>query len=205
MSIRLLGCFAILAVAAGVASAEEFRPLFDGKSLDGWHIIGGGEWKVVDGAIVGTNVASEGRHGHLVTNDQYGDFSVRCQFQALKGNSGLYFRIEKIDGPVGVKGFQAEIDAANDIGGLYETFGRAWVVQPKPDDVKKYFKPGDWNEMTVTAKGKNVTVEVNGVKTAELQDDPGRLTGYIAFQIHGGQDVEVHLKDIEIRGEPLQP
>ena len=194
----------ILSLAGGIASAEDFRPLFDGKSLDGWHQIGGGQWKVEDGAIVGTNVASEGRHGHLVTDDQYGDFTIRCKFKSLKGNSGLYFRIEKIDGPVGVKGFQAEIDAANDIGGLYETFGRAWVIKPQPDEVRKYFKPGDWNEMTVTAKGKNVTVEVNGVKTAELRDDPGRLTGFIAFQVHGGQDVDVLLKDIEIIGEPLQ-
>ncbi len=63
--------------------------------------------------------------------------------------------------------------------------------------------PGDWNEMTVTAKGKNVTVEVNGVKTAELKDDPGRLSGFIAFQIHGGQDIDVQLKDIEIDGQPV--
>jgi hypothetical protein len=192
-------------VGAVTAAEPEFRPLFDGRTLKGWHVIGGGEWKVVDGEIRGQNVASEPKHGHLVTDHPYGDFTVRLKFKAVSGNSGLYFRIEKVPGDVGVKGFQAEIDAAQDIGGLYETHGRAWVVKPTAEQVKAYFRPGEWNEMTVTARGKEVTVTVNGVVTAELKDDPGRQTGYLALQLHGGQDCEAWFKEIEIAGEPLKP
>lgn len=199
-----LSLIALLLTLSLSAEEPKFRPLFDGKTLSGWHTIPGGEWKVEEGAIVGHSAAKEPRHGHLVTNDQYGDFTVRLKYKAIKGNSGLYFRIEKVKGDVGVKGFQAEIDPANDIGGLYETHGRAWVVKPTADEVKKYFKPGDWNEMTVTAQGRSVTVTVNGVQTAELKDDPGRTGGYIALQLHGGQDMEVMFKDIEISGEPLE-
>ena len=72
-----------------------------------------------------------------------------------------------------MKGFQAEIDPEKDAGGLYETSGRAWVVQPKPEDVKKWFKPGQWNEMSVVAIGRHVVVQVNGRTSAELIDDPG--------------------------------
>ena len=50
----------------------------------------------------------------------------------------------------------------------------------------------------------NVTVTVNGTKTAELKDDPGRLAGYIAVQLHGGQDMHILFKAIEIIGEPLE-
>jgi hypothetical protein len=199
----IIFCSALLAASSAGAEEPKFRPLFDGKSLEGWHTIPGGEWKVEDGVIVGRNKASEPRHGHLVSDEQYGDFTVRLKFKSIRGNSGLYFRIEKVPGDVGVKGFQAEIDPANDIGGLYETHGRAWVVKPTPEEVKKYFKPGDWNEMTVDAQGKNITVTVNGVKTAELKGDPGRTTGYLALQLHGGQDVEVYFKDLEIAGKPL--
>jgi hypothetical protein len=194
----LLPCALVLA-----AENEDFRPLFNGKDLSGWHAIAG-TWIVEDGVIIGTNTADKAKHGHLFTAEQYGDFTIRCQFKAIKGNSGLYFRVEKTPGDVGIKGFQAEIDAANDIGGLYETSGRAWVVQPKPEEVKKYFKPGDWNEMTVSAKDGNVIVLVNGVKTAELKDDKGSRTGFIAFQVHGGQDVEVQIKDVTIQGEPVK-
>jgi hypothetical protein len=98
---------ALLAYAAAATAGEPaFRPLWDGKSLDAWHTIPGGEWKIEEGAIVGRNVASDPRHGHLVTDGQYGDFTIRLKFKAINGNSGLYFRIEKVPGDVGVKGFQ---------------------------------------------------------------------------------------------------
>ena len=59
-----LSVAALFLVAASTLQAEEpkFRPLFDGKSLAGWHKIGGGEWKVVDGEIHGKNVASQPKH-----------------------------------------------------------------------------------------------------------------------------------------------
>ena len=95
----------------------------------------------------------------------------------------------------------AEIDPDQDAGGLYETNGRSWVSQPKPEDVKRWFKPGQWNEMTVSARGGHIVVHVNGIKTAELKDDPGRREGKLALQVHGGQDCEVWFKDIEITTE----
>ena len=52
--------------------------------------------------------------------------------------------------------------------------------------------------MTVTALGRNVTVHVNGVRSAALVNDPGRTEGRFALQVHGGQDCEVLFKDIEI-------
>jgi len=52
--------------------------------------------------------------------------------------------------------------------------------------------------MTVAAHGRRITVHVNGIRTAELFDDPGRLKGVLAMQVHGGQDVDVWFKDLEI-------
>jgi hypothetical protein len=177
---------------------SEWTPLLDGKTLSGWHALPGGKWEVKDGILVGTSQASEPRHGLLVSDQRYKDFTVRLKFKALKGNSGLYFRSDPVNNPVGVYGFQAEIAEANDIGGLYETGGRAWVLQPKPEEVKKYFKPGEWNQMTVSAHGRRIVVDVNGTKTAELKDDPGRLEGYLALQLHGGMEMHVEFKDIEM-------
>lgn len=176
---------------------SRWRPLWDGKTLRGWEKAGGGDWKIEDGALHGTSTQAEPRHGHLITTRQYGDFAVRLKYLARQGNSGLYFRVEK-GGSAGVKGFQAEIDPEKDTGGLYETDGRAWVVQPKPEDVKKWHKPGEWNEMSVVALGRRVVVQVNGQKTAELLNDPGRARGFIALQLHGGQDMDVLFRDLEI-------
>jgi hypothetical protein len=173
-------------------------PLFNGRSLDEWHTLPGGKWQVQDGVIVGTSSKDEKRHGLLVSNRRFGDFTARLKFKVLKGNSGFYFRADEVESAVGVHGFQAEIDAKNDIGGLYETGGRAWVVKPSPEEVKKYFKPQQWNQMTVSAHGRRIVVHVNGYKTAELKNDLGRLEGHLALQLHGSKDMNVMFKDIEM-------
>jgi hypothetical protein len=183
---------------ASAAEAERWQPLWDGRTFNGWHITGKAEFTIMDGAIRGRQVKEEKEYGHLVSDNVYKDFTIRLKFKAVKGNSGLYFRTEE-KGFSGISGFQAEIDAQNDVGGLYETNGRAWVVQPKAEDVKRWFKPGEWNEMTVTAKGRDIVVTVNGHKTAELSNDPGRTEGKFALQVHGSQDVEVWFKDIELK------
>lgn len=191
--------FAFLVCASFAFSlfAAKWQPLWDGKTLQGWHTIGSGKWEVVDGAIHGTHEKSNKVFGHLVTDKTYKDFTARLKFKCLKGNSGFYFRIEE-KGASGVSGFQAEVADKNDVGGLYETNGRAWVSKPTPEEVATWFKPGEWNQMTVSAHGGNIVVTVNGKKSAELKDDPGRAEGKIALQIHANLDCDVWFKDIEI-------
>ena len=174
-----------------------WKPILDAKTLDGWKVIGPGKWQASEGAVVGTRQRSQRGHGHLITDREYGDFTIRFQFKSVKGNSGFYFRVAE-GGGAGVKGFQAEVDPANDVGGLYETGGRAWVVKPTAAQVKKFFKPGQWNAMTVSANGRRIVVNVNGIQAAELKNDPGRLKGRLALQLHGGQDLEVAFKNMEI-------
>ena len=178
---------------------QDWQPLFDGKTLKGWHTLPGGNWKVENGVIVGTSDTSDPRHGLLVTDKMYKDFELSIKYLAVKGNSGLYFRVKEVGGPYGVEGLQAEIDPLQGDGGLYETGGRGWVVEPDSADVKKWYKPGEWNTMTVSARGRSVVVHLNGYKTAEIHDDPGKTEGYIALQLHGGQDMHVSFKDIAIK------
>ena len=196
--------FIILTITTGlslifVSCTQQWRPLFDGKTLTGWHIIPGGNWKVEDRMIIGTSDTSDQRHGLLVTDKTYKNFEIRLKYLAVKGNSGLYFRVNEVGGLYGVEGLQAEISPLGGAGGLYETSGRGWVVEPDSADVKKWYKPGEWNRMTVSAKGKSVVVHVNGYKTAEIYNDPGRTEGHIALQLHGGQDMLISFKDIEIK------
>lgn len=187
-------------LSAGESEPEsEWDTLFNHQNLEGWEALPGGKWEVKDGFILGTSPAEEPLHGILLSDKEYGDFKLKVIYKAIKGNSGVYFRVEKVDDPVHVYGFQAEIDPEKDAGGLYETGGRAWVVQPTPEDVKKWYKPNEWNEMIVLAEGKNVTVHLNGFKTAELKNDPGRTKGHIGIQLHGGMEMEVLYKEILIQ------
>ncbi len=180
---------------------QTFTSLFNGLNFDGWHIIPGGNWQVVNGVITGTSSKDEKRHGLLVSDKVYKDFTVKLKFRPITGNSGFYFRCEEVNSEVGVNGFQAEIDPEKDSGGLYETGGREWVVKPSPEDVKRWLKPGLWNDMTVIARGGNIVVFINGYKTAALSNDPGRKEGHLALQLHGGMDMNVLFKDIQISEE----
>jgi sugar lactone lactonase YvrE len=176
-----------------------WRPLFNGKDLAGWKPTGGGVWTVADGILRGVSPASEPRHGLLWADEAPANFTARVRYRAKAGNSGFYFRAEETDHAVGVKGFQAEIDASGaHAGGLYETLGRAWVVRPDAKEIAAVFRPGDWNEMTVSAQGTRLAVHVNGSRTADLQDPAGRLDGRIALQLHGGQDMDVEVSAVEL-------
>ena len=192
--------FGLLLASCATAEKSEWEALFDGKTLDGWGELPGGKWSVKDASICGTSMKSESRHGMLISNKEYTDFEVKMKYKAVSGNSGFYFRVEKVNHKVSVKGFQAEIDAnGNGQGGLYETLGRGFVVKPKPEEIAKFFKKGEWNEMSVRAVGRHVVVTVNGVKTAELTNDKGNLKGHFGLQLHGGQDMEVYFKDLYIK------
>jgi len=176
---------------------SRWEPLFDGTSLHGWTMSGGGHFTIKDGQLVGEQTKDDPRHGVLMLDRSLSDFTVRVEFKAAKGNSGLYFRSEPVDGPVVVHGFQAEIDAENDAGGLYETGGRAWVAKPSTR-AQEAFRPGKWNVLTIHAHGSRIVTHLNGVKAAELKDDPGRREGRLGLQLHGGQDQKVKFRAIEL-------
>ncbi|MCA9269044.1 MAG: DUF1080 domain-containing protein [Planctomycetales bacterium] len=204
--VTLLGgvWFCALAVFCGVnhsaqAADEEFHALFDGKTLAGWSPSPGGNWEVKDGAILGTSPASERRHGILLSDKQYSDFTLRAKFRVVQGDSGLYFRAEPVQGAVGVHGFQVEVDTTEETGGLYETGGRGWVVQPTAAALaERKYKPGEWTDLELTANGQDITVKINGVVSAELKNDRGRREGRLGLQLHGGQEMHVEYKDIAI-------
>ena len=79
----------------------------------------------------------------------------------------------------------------------YQLVGSVLIVAVEL--IKKAFKPGEWNEMTVEAVGKDITVYLNGIKTAALKNDKGRLKGYFGLQLHGTVEMYVEFKDIKIK------
>ena len=89
-----------LAACASTLSAQQkeavWKPLFDGKTLKGWHEFGQqGCWSVKDGVIVGRSDAPK-LYPDLVSDEPYGDFTVRLKFKMISGNSGFYFRSEEL-------------------------------------------------------------------------------------------------------------
>ncbi|NOX56758.1 MAG: DUF1080 domain-containing protein [Planctomycetes bacterium] len=190
--------------AVAVFGAEKktaWKPLMDGKTLAGWHPVGDGKWTVKNGAFVGRANKTK-LYGLLVTDKTFRDFDLRLKFKCLSGDSGVYIRTI-IKPPDQAHGLQIQVGLpGSGTGGIYESYGRAWLVKPTKELEEKILKKDDWNEMTISAHGGNVVVHVNGVKTAELKNDPSRPEGHIALQMHSGTVMHVMYKDIEIAVSP---
>lgn len=195
--------------AGGLCAAEEkqqtgkasaWKPLMDGKSLAGWHAVGDGKWTVEDGAFVG-QADNEKLYGLLVSDKTFKDFTVRFKFKCLSGDSGFYIRTI-IEEPEKAHGLQVQVGrVGSGAGGIYESYGRAWLDKPTVEEEKKFLEEDEWNVMTIDARGGNVVVTVNGVKTAGLDDDPSRPEGHLALQMHSGCVMRVMFKEIEILGK----
>jgi hypothetical protein len=169
--------------------------------LEGWHVIGNGNWTFHDGIIEGQQTKEEKTYTHVVSDKRYKNLRATLMYKCLDGNSGFYVRAQPNE-EGHMYGIQCEIDVKNDAGGFYESYGRNWVSQPKPQDVAKYYKPMEWNKMKVEAQGNHLIAWINGTKAAEITDDKQRMEGVCALQIHGGQNVHVMFKDIKIEELP---
>ena len=209
---KFLTCVIACILAFHLASAKdsEFKPLFDGETLEGWTALPGGKWEVVDGAILGTSPKSERRHGILLSDRQFTDFVVKAKFRVHQGDSGFYFRAKRVKSGVSVHGFQVEVDTSQETGGLYETGGRGWVHRPSAEVVKKRgYEKGQWTDLELSAIGGHLMVKINGVVSTELKNDRGRTKGHFGLQLHGGQEMRVEYKDlliqaVEPKGKPAE-
>ncbi|HPA17436.1 MAG TPA: DUF1080 domain-containing protein [Verrucomicrobiae bacterium] len=192
----VVGFFCSTVIAA---DTSEWRPLFDGTSLKGWHPVGDGQWTVEGGAIVGRADKAK-LYGLLVSDKAFKDFTVRFKFKCLSGDSGFYIRTI-IEEPEKAHGLQVQVGrTGSGVGGIYESYGRKWIpAKPAAEPEKQYTKDDEWNDMRISARGGDIAVFVNGVKSAELKNDPSRPEGHFALQMHSGLVMHVMFKDIEIQ------
>jgi hypothetical protein len=197
LTVAVASCL-FLSQVTGADKEPGWKPLMDGKTLTGWHPVGDGQWTVEDGAFVG-RANNEKLYGLLVSDGAYSNATVRLKFKCLSGDSGFYIRTI-IQEPEKANGLQVQVGRyKSGVGGIYESYGRGWVSKPADELEKSFTKDDEWNEMVIDARGGDVVVHVNGVKSAELKGDASRPEGHFALQMHAGCVMHVLFKDIEIR------
>jgi len=185
--------------AKDVAEAgDAWVQLFNGKDLTGWKAHGQERWTVDDGEIHGVAVTKE--YGYLSTEKTYRDFEMKAKFKAEgSGNSGVFYH-STLDG-VDIKGVQVEVDPHPGMhtGGLYESAGRGWLIQPSEAAEKALVVEG-WNEVRAVVRGPHVQTWVNGVPAVDYTDPSPKYTdGLIALQLHAGGEGKMRFKDIVVR------
>ncbi|MCB0461372.1 MAG: DUF1080 domain-containing protein [Flavobacteriaceae bacterium] len=181
----------------GSVYAQE-SSLFNGKNLDGWIVYGTEKWYVEDGVLI-CESGEDKEYGYLGTTKNYKDFILTLEFkQNSNGNSGVFIR-STVDG-IKVKGWQVEVAPAGlHSGGVYESYGRGWLIKPEPEN-EKALKEGEWNKLKIKVQGSKLTSWLNGTKMVDFSDEEiGKGEGGIVLQIHSGGDVKVSWKNIIIK------
>ncbi len=176
----------------------KWMALFNGRDLSGWKNHGDEKWTVENGEIKGESLTKA--YGYLSTTKTYQNFQMKGKFKAEgTGNSGIFFH-STLDG-VDIKGVQVEVDPqpGKHTGGLYESAGRGWLVQPN-EAAEKALKVGEWNEIEFSVTGNRVVTYVNGIKAVDYTDpNPKYTNGSIALQLHSGGEGKMRFKDLSLK------
>jgi len=169
-----------LGACASLSRGGGWVTLIDGeKGLENWNRIGDANWRPEGGAVV----ADQGKGGYLVSKTAYQDFDIRAEFWAATDtNSGVFLRCAD----------PAKVGAAT----CYEV--NIWDIRPEPKygtgaivDVAAVPVPlvnkagGRWNTYEISAKGRQLTVTLNGVQTVNVQDGT-HASGPVALQYGAG-------------------
>ncbi|MFI9588537.1 ThuA domain-containing protein [Streptomyces sp. NPDC052236] len=179
-----------------------YRPVFNGKTLDGWKQAGPGKFNVVDGEL-----RSEGGMGMLwYQAKQLSAYSLKLDWKtAGDDNSGVFVGFPSSDDPWSAvnNGYEIQIDASDAVdrttGAVYgfksaDVRARDRVLRP----------PGQWNNYEIRVQGERLQVFLNGVKINDFTNtDPARSLkdGYCGLQNHGADD-KVSFRDIQLKELP---
>jgi len=207
--VAALFCLNLSAGLAEETKADDgFKPLFDGKTLEGWkNLYQHGEAKVVDGEI--HLIANQ--KFFLVTEKKYANFIFEGEVLLPEGqaNSGFMFRAHAEPG--NVHGYQSEVDGDPKrawSGGLYDEGRRQWFISPIKGNKESEqafrkragdtFKRNGWNTYRITCKGNKITIAVNGVVTTDIEDDAD-ASGVIGIQHHGEKGQTYKFRNLRIK------
>ena len=213
LSSILIGLFLL----QGNAQAQSKIKLFDGKTLNGWKPLAGkAEFKVEDGAIVGTTVPNSG-NTFLVTEKYFGDFilDLDIKVESNLSNSGVQVRSHfdslANEGRGKVYGRQCEVDPSDRkwSGGIYDEGRRDWLYPMDLNEGGKItLKLGKYNHYHIECLGNEMRTWINGKPMADMVDTLD-MEGFIGLQVHAigsqeGAGKHIYFKNIYLQRENLR-
>ncbi len=202
MTRTMLAAVALLTLISAVSRADDRKTIFDGQSARGWKTNTGKPLPEANVQADGLNPHKAG--GYLVVYETPAqDFILDFDYKLTKGcNSGVFVRVGDLKDPV-MTGIEIAIDdttgtGMHDPGAFYD------LAAPRVNAQKP---AGQWNHMTITAKGPKMSVVLNGQEVSSIDlsqfDKPGlrpdgtrhkfnnvaakdlNQKGYFGFQDHG--------------------
>jgi len=197
------------AVASPANTPQNARPLFDGRTFEGWEGDTQKSFRIEDKAIVGGNMKQRiPRNEFLCTTRSYENFILRAECKLVgPANGGIQVRTKRIPNSREVSGYQADMSAdpnGGEWGCLYDESRRGRLVHASREVIKKALKPNDWNLYEIRCEGPHIRLLLNGVQTVDYteKDDKIPRSGIIAVQVHEGAPSETWYRNITIEELP---
>jgi len=189
MRIALIVMMALACLASPVAAQDGWRPLFNGRTLDGWYQCNGtAPYSVEEGVIVGRTVVGS-PNSFLCSKESFGDFVLEYEVWVdTNFNSGM--QIRSIADPAikngRMHGLQVEVDPSERAwsGGIYDEARRGWLhTLTGQETAQKAFRLKEWNRFRIEAIGTSIRTWINGVPCADILDDL-TMKGVFGIQVH---------------------
>ncbi len=219
-----LSLLAVTPLQADDGIDPTFKPLFNGKDLNGWE--GNTNfWSFKDGIVEGRTTAEIPTKGNTFLIWRQGnvdDFELRMSYRIVGGNSGVQYR-SKDHGNFVVGGYQADFEAGDTYSGiLYEERGPRGIMAERGqkvewdkegkkqvlgavDDAKAIqagIRKEEWNDYTIIVQGNRLIHKINSMTTVDVTDnDPKNqvFAGVLALQLHAGPPMVVQFKNVRMK------
>jgi hypothetical protein len=166
-------CLAAFLAVGSICQSGEV-PLFNGRNLEGWTVMGDAEFFVTNGVI-----RLAGGAGWLRSEEKALDFTLDFEWRALEAgyDSGVFLRAGTNGVPWPEGAWQVNLDRRA-LGGLVK--GTRTVVPAETPPVPV----GQWVKFRIEVKGSKIALDVDEERAWEFDRLDGEA-GYLGFQAEG--------------------
>lgn len=128
---------------------------------------------------------SGGPDGMLATLESFANFRLRLEFNPdTQVNSGVFIRCQDRTDITPFTCYEINIWDRHP----NQSFRTGAIVMRAYPPLAQVDTIGQWNRLEITARGSEISVLVNGVLTAELEDN-AQASGFIALQREEGGEI----------------
>jgi len=220
-AIKIIGLLFHFLLLSSISKAQDlnklaFRPLFNGKNLNGWIDVNTSKetWKVKNGTLI----CSGKPIGVMRSDRQYENFILEVEWKHMEagGNSGIFIWSEgtpqendPLTKAIEVQMLELQYATQKNVtddyvhGELFPTMGMK-AIPDNPCGIrsksleKRCKEKGEWNKYVVVCVDGTVKLSVNGKFVNGLRESE-RKKGYICLEAEGA---EIHFRNMRIMELP---
>lgn len=196
------------------ADADNWIPLFDGKSLTGWKANEHADtFSVVDGQII-----AHGNRSHLfyvgsAHQADFRNFELSAEVMTRPGaNSGIYFHTAFQPSGWPAAGFEVQIANSHEGANGYKERKKTGSLYGVRNIYKQLLNDNEWFRMQILVRGKQVQIRLNGMLVVDYVEpeqpfradaDFQRVLSHGTFALQGHDPASTtYFKNIRVRPLP---